>query len=137
MSATTIDQPTSAANNIHAAEVDDQKLDAITPYQVIMLLLNGALERVDQAMTQINAGDSEEAFVLIQKAIGIVSGLRENLDLNKGGDIAVNLDALYEYITVRLEDITVESQTPLATLREVKNLLQEVHTGWTGISSSV
>jgi flagellar protein FliS len=107
----------------------------MTPYQVITLLLDGALDRIDQAIGRISSGDVDAAAVLVQKAVGIVGGLRESLDLNSGGDIADNLDALYEYITVRLETITTES--PLETLDEVKNLLQEVHDGWSGISASL
>lgn len=126
MSASVAD--TNAANS-------SQNIHTMTPYQVITLLLDGALDRIDQAIKNISRGDIDAAAVLVQKAVGIVGGLRESLDLNNGGEIADNLDALYEYITVRLENITTES--PLDTLEEVKNLLQEVHEGWSGISDAI
>jgi flagellar protein FliS len=126
MSANVVSSTTSVASN---------EVNAMTPYQVITLLLDGALERIDQAIGHISAGDVDDAAILVQKAVGIVGGLRESLDLNKGGEIADNLDALYEYITVRLETMTTDS--PLETLGEVKNLLQEVHDGWSGIGASL
>jgi flagellar secretion chaperone FliS len=109
--------------------------ETITPYQVITLLLDGALERIDQAINRVSDGDVDEASILVQKAIGIVGGLRESLNLSAGGEIAGNLDALYEYIVQRLE--TINDDKPLVVLEEVKNLLQEVYSGWDGISTSV
>jgi flagellar protein FliS len=109
--------------------------ETITPYQVITLLLDGALERIDQAINRLSDGDVDEAAILVQKAIGIVGGLRESLNLSEGGEIADNLDALYEYIVQRLESINDDK--PLTVLKEVKNLLQEVYSGWDGISTSV
>ena len=114
---------------------DSDTIEAITPYQVITLLLDGALERIDQAIASVSEGDLDEASVLVQKTMKIVSGLRESLNLNQGGDIATNLEALYNYILTRLESIGTDA--PLTTLTEVKQLLSEVHSGWVGISDEV
>lgn len=117
------------------APTSNTDVESVTPYQVITLLLDGALERIDQAIGQISKGEIDEASVLIQKAMNIVNGLRESLDLNQGGEIASNLDLLYEYIIERLE--LIDNKTPLVTLEEVKVLLQEVYSGWVGISDDV
>ncbi|MFT6102604.1 MAG: flagellar protein FliS [Candidatus Endobugula sp.] len=109
--------------------------ETVTPYQVITLLLDGALERIDQAINHISDGDVDEASILVQKAIGIVGGLRDSLNLTDGGEIAGNLDALYGYIVNRLESI--EGNDPLLTLEEVKDLLQEVYAGWNGIATTI
>lgn len=111
-------------------------VEAISPYHIITMLLDGALERVDQAILSLDEGDNNEAFILIQKTIGIVGGLRDSLDLDLGGDIAFNLDALYEYIVSKLNMIS-QTESPLAVLNEVKNLLAEVYDGWNGISEHV
>ena len=79
-------------------------------------------------MTNLSDGDINEAAVLVNKTIKIVGGLRESLNLNIGGEIANNLDALYEYVISRLESIGRDE--PVATLTEVKNLLNEVYLGW-------
>lgn len=103
-------------------------IDNITPYELITLLLDGALERIDSAMKNLNDGDNDEAFILINKTIGIVGGLRQSLNFEMGGDIAINLNALYEYIINELEHIG--QHEPLVTLNEVKDLLSEVYLGW-------
>ena len=126
---------TSVIVNTHTETTTHHNPETITPYQVITLLLDGALERIDQAINHLSDGDIDEAAILVQKAVGIVGGLRESLNLSEGGEIADNLDALYEYIMSRLESISDDE--PLIILAEVKNLLQEVYNGWDGISTSI
>ena len=75
-------------------DIKAEPVDEITPYRVITMLLDGALERVDQAIISLDEGDLDEANVLVAKTIGIVGGLRESLDTNKGGELANNLDLL-------------------------------------------
>ncbi len=128
-----LDNPALATKSFD--KLSASEIESITPYHVITLLLDGALSRIDEAMASLSDGEMDQANLLIQKTIGIVTGLRESLDLSQGGDIANNLDTLYEYILNRLNDIDVS--TPINTLEEVKNLLQEVHEGWVGISADI
>lgn len=111
-------------------------IDEITPYQVINMLLDGALTRVDQAIARLDDGDIDEAAILIQKTIAIVGELRESLNMEKGGEIATNLDALYEYIVIKLDAIG-KYDTPIMVLDEVRELLSEVHCGWKGIATEI
>lgn len=120
-----------AATN--AALVMEERSDELTPYEVITLLLDGALERVEQARLTLECGDSETAGAIMAKAVGIVNGLRASLDLQKGGEIASNLDALYEYIAKRLCE--AEEDTGGAILTEAQQLLGEVKSGWDGIAA--
>ncbi|MBX2808794.1 MAG: flagellar export chaperone FliS [Cellvibrionaceae bacterium] len=110
----------------------EETVDTMTPHQVITLLLDGALERIDRAASRITEGELDEATQLIQKTIGIIGGLRDSLDFERGGDIANNLDALYDYIMGRLE--MMQEDKPLVVLAEVKDLLYKVYDGWSNIS---
>ena len=49
----------------------------------------------------------------IGKAIGIIGGLREGLDLQKGGELGANLDSLYQYMLSRLFEANVKNDTVL------------------------
>ncbi len=117
-------------------DLNTKPVDEITPYRIITLLLDGALERVDQAIISLDEGDFNEASVLVDKTIGIVAGLRESLDTKQGGELANNLDLLYEYILGRLHVID-EFHEPVIILDEVRKLLNEVHLGWVEIESQV
>jgi flagellar protein FliS len=117
-------------------DIKTEAVDEITPYRVITMLLDGALERVDQAIISLDEGDFDEASILVGKTIGIVGGLRESLDTKQGGELANNLDLLYEYIVGQLQVID-EFDEPVIILDEVRKLLNEVHLGWIEIESQV
>jgi flagellar protein FliS len=117
-------------------DIKAEAVDEITPYRVITMLLDGALERVDQAIISLDEGDFDEASILVGKTIGIVGGLRESLDTKQGGELANNLDLLYEYIVGQLQVID-EFDEPVIILDEVRKLLNEVHLGWIEIESQV
>jgi flagellar protein FliS len=71
--------------------------------------------------------------MLISKAIGIVGGLREGLDLEKSADSLGNLDSLYVYMMKRLAEANIHSD-PKA-LDEVSDLLGTVKDGWDAIAT--
>ena len=115
-----------------AAVEMEERAENISPYEVISLLFDGALERIDQAQASLSSGESVETDVLITKAAGIVNGLRSSLDLEKGGEIAQNLDDLYEYMDGRLQD--AHKDTSGEILQETGKLLGELRDGWEGMS---
>ena len=105
------------------------------PHRLIQLLLNGALDRIAQAKGALMSGDVAGMGESLGKAIGILSGLQGSLDLERGGDIAVNLDRLYDYMSLRLLDVHRERQP--APLDEVVGLLASIKSGWDGIRPQV
>jgi flagellar protein FliS len=54
------------------------------------------------------------------------------LNLEQGGEIAANLDALYEYMVTRLLEANLKSDAALVD--EVAGLLRNVKSGWDGIA---
>ncbi len=115
---------------LKSAEVMEQNINSITPYQVVAMLIDGALERVAQAKTAMVEGEAEDTDILISKTVGIIGGLRQSLEIDKGGELAMNLDGLYSYMMERLEQGDAEA------LDEVADLLGDVKSGWDGIAES-
>ena len=103
-----------------------------SPHRLIQLLMQGGLDRIYQAMGAIEFGRVAEKGELIGKSIAIVGGLREALDFNEGGEIAQNLDRLYEYMIMRLTDANRKNDPSL--LGEVADLLREIKLAWDQIS---
>jgi flagellar protein FliS len=130
-SATVVDNTPFIAET-QAAAYMEANADQLTPYQVIQLLLDGALERLDQAAEQLRQGQEEMAGLLMGKAIGIINGLRQSLDFEQGGEMAVKLDLLYGYLIQRLEE--AESETGGAVLAESSLMLLELKSGWDAIT---
>ncbi len=106
---------------------------AADPHRLIQMLMEGGLTRLAQARGAMEREQIALKGELIGKAIGIVGGLRQGLDLEKGGEIAQNLAGLYDYMTRRLMDANVKNDP--AILEEVAGLLREVKVGWDAISA--
>lgn len=106
---------------------------AADPHRLIQMLMEGGLTRLAQARGAMERNETALKGELISKAIGIVGGLRQGLDLEKGGEIAANLDRLYDYMTRRLMDANVQNDP--AILEEVSGLLREVKEGWDFIAA--
>ena len=104
-----------------------------SPHGLIQLLMQGGLERLAQARGAIERGQMAERGELISKAIGIVGGLREALNAEAGGELALNLDSLYGYMTERL--LEANRNGDAAILDEVSGLLREVKSGWDAIAA--
>ena len=70
----------------------------------------------------------------ISKALGIIGGLRDALNAEKGGELALNLDRLYAFMQDRLTQANLKNDVSM--LDEVADLLREVKAGWDGIRQS-
>lgn len=106
---------------------------AASPHKLIVMLFDGALAAVATASQHMKTGNIPGKGQAISKAISIIdSGLRASLDHKVGGEIAVNLDALYEYMSNRLMLANLNNQAEM--LEEVQRLLQELRTAWEAIA---
>lgn len=107
-----------------------QAVDA-SPHRLIQMLFEGGLTRIAQARGAMERQQTALKGELIGKAIAIVGGLREGLDLQRGGELAANLDSLYQYMVSRLLEANVKNEAAL--LDEVAGLLRNVKSGWDAI----
>lgn len=102
------------------------------PHRLIQMLMQGGLDRIAQARGAMEREAYAEKGVLISKAVGIIGGLRDVLDKKAGGELAENLDRLYEFMTMRLFEASRHND--VNKLDEVANLLGEIKQGWDGIA---
>ncbi len=105
------------------------------PHRLIQLLLDGALDRIAQARGALESGDPAAMGEALGKAVGILSGLQASLDLDRGGEIAANLDRLYSYMSLRLLDVHRDKKA--MPLDEVVDLLGTIKSGWDAIRPQV
>lgn len=119
--------------NAYAKVGVETGVTSASPHKLIMMLYDGALVAIANAMQQMKSGNIPEKGKYISKAILIIdSGLRASLDKSAGGDIALNLDSLYEYMSSRLLLANVNNQPEM--LEEVYHLLVELKTAWEAIA---
>ncbi len=106
---------------------------ASDPHRLIVMLMDGALERIATARGCMQRGETSEKARLLNRTVSIVAELRGSLDMNAGGQIAANLSELYDYMTRRLLTALANNQVEL--LDEVSTLLNEIRSAWVAIPS--
>ena len=114
---------------------------AVDPYGIARLLMDGALERIEAAREHLLDGDAAGQSQL-RSAVMIISELRADLDLPRGGAIAASLDDLYDYMCRRLGASdrppgasdrlrgAADLQNGIAALDEVSHLLDALQSAW-------
>lgn len=111
--------------------IDSDALVA-SPHQLIVMLFDGALRAIDTATVQVSARDIEGKGRSLGKAIDIVGGgLSASLDLERGGEIAANLHALYGYIVQCLSEANIANDRD--KLDEARRLLAHMRESWIAI----
>jgi len=103
-----------------------------SPHRLIQMLLEGALTRILTAKGFMQQGNLAKKGESIGSAISIVEGLKASLDMEKGGEISQNLDALYQYVNTVLLKANINNDISL--LNEAGKLLSEIKIGWDGIA---
>lgn len=99
-----------------------------SPHRLIQMLLEGALEKINLAKGYMERGEIALKGSHISWAISIIDGLRMSLDKESGGEIAQNLDDLYDYMGRRLAEANMENSVGM--LNEVAGLLIEIKSAW-------
>ncbi|MBA1230782.1 flagellar export chaperone FliS [Pseudomonas viridiflava] len=105
-----------------------------SPHRLVQMLMEGGLDRIAQAKGAMARKDIANKGVFISKAIGIVGGLREGLDLeNEPSEALVRQDSLYSYMMKRLVEANARNDQKM--LDEVAGLLITVKEGWDAIGA--
>ena len=107
-------------------------VEVASPHRLIDMLYEGAIDRVVQAKGAMEFGNVEVKGKKINSAISIIAGLREALNTDDGGDLAMNLDNLYIYIQNLLTEGHLRNNS--AKLEEAITLLTDMRTTWNKIA---
>lgn len=105
-----------------------------SPHRVVQVMLDALLSRVAEAAGHLERNEIQQKGEKIGKALGLLEALMLGLDKSQGGEVAANLERLYEYVSRTLLKANLENNGGL--LREVSGLLREIKLGWDGIASA-
>ncbi|WP_415890210.1 flagellar export chaperone FliS [Neptuniibacter sp. SY11_33] len=110
-------------------------VETASPHKLISMLLDGALGALAKAKGSIERESIEERTQHLNKASEIVVGLKGSLDLEQGGEVAANLDALYDYMLRSI--MSANSQNDADKVQEVMNLMLEIKQGWAEMPNEI
>lgn len=96
--------------------------------ELIQMLFDGLIESLAITKGHIQRNNIAEKSKAIARASRIVLGLQGALDFEKGGDLATNLNELYNYVTRRL--LHVNARNDLKALEEIHGLMTEIRSAW-------
>lgn len=107
----------------------ETRVEAASPQRLIIMLYDGAIQSMLRAKAAFASNEIGARGEAISKAIAIVDeGLRAALDLEAGGEIAINLGNLYEYISNRLLYANLKGHE--ASIDEALKLMTDLRAAW-------
>ena len=107
---------------------------AADPHRLVVMLMDGALERISLASGAMQHGDAPARNAHIHRAVEIMQELHGSLNLEAGGEIAANLADLYDYACRQLVRANLENRPQM--LEEVATLLRQIRSAWIQIPAT-
>lgn len=108
---------------------------AASPHKLVIMLYDGVIVALLSAINHIKSSNVAAKGAAISKAITIIdNGLRASLDKKAGGEIAANLDALYDYMSRRLLEANLKSDATI--VQEIHDLMADLRGAWVAIGDN-
>lgn len=107
-------------------------IEGASPHQVICLLFEALVQSLNLARGSLARGDIDGKGQSIGKAVRILEeGLKAALDIESGGELAINLRGVYNYSILRLT--TANLKNDITLIEEVTQLIVPVFDAWKSI----
>ncbi len=104
------------------------------PATLVAMLYDNAVSCLKAAVQAIHSNEIERCWKNNHRAQEIISHLFMTLDLEKGGEVASNLEALYAYMLLRLPEVDVNNDARVA--EQVIELLEPLRASWNELAAS-
>jgi flagellar protein FliS len=127
---------TGRINSLYAQVGVETSVSTASPHALILMLFDGFISAMKQARHALTSGATEDKARHIGMASSILNeGLRASLNVEKGGDIALNLRNLYDYALLRILQANLKAD--VNALDEVVRLIEPVREAWASIGSQI
>jgi flagellar protein FliS len=114
----------------------ETSVHSASPHRLIAMLFDGYMEALTAARGAMRQGQIEVKGKAITRAARIVDeGLKASLNVSEGGQLAEDLRALYEYLSLRLTQANIRNDETI--LDECVNLIEPLRAAWREIGDKV
>lgn len=104
-----------------------------SPLELVVMLYDGALRFLTEARNAMEQQDMARKRQGMSRALAILSELQSTLNMEQGGEMAVQLDALYTYLNGRMLDASMKNDP--AAIDECLKLLGTLRGAWAEIAA--
>ncbi|MBI4082971.1 MAG: flagellar export chaperone FliS [Candidatus Lambdaproteobacteria bacterium] len=106
-------------------------VNTVDQRKLIVMMYDGAIKFLSIAKDRIGKGEFYEAHTNLVRGKSIIAELMGSLNLEKGGEIARNLQRIYTYAFNELIEANLRKDA--ARIEQVVALLKDLREGWKGI----
>ncbi len=103
-----------------------------SPTKLVVMLYEGSIRFLRQSIAAIQSKDLDRKRQSIDRAVAVIQHLQGTLDMDRGSDVAAELDRLYTYITSKI--VEGSGKLEVAPLEEAIKLLTVLLSGWEQIT---
>lgn len=103
-----------------------------SPLNLVVMCYDGMLRFLKNAREAIEKGEIQERVKYINKTLAIIDELQNSLDFVRGGEVARNLDRIYDYFNNELMKVGMKND--LKALAHVEKLVRELRESWSEIA---
>lgn len=114
--------------NAYMNQYQNNQIQTASPEKILIMLYDGAIRFTRQAMLAMDAGDKAVQGEKISRVMAIVCEFSNTLDHEIGGEIATELDALYNFMTRELTRANLKGDRK--ALETVEDLLSGLRETW-------
>jgi len=116
--------------NAYSNHYRNNQVMTASPEQILIMLYDGAIRFVRQAKLEIENGRQADKATAISKAVAIITEFSNTLDYEVGGEIALDLSQLYDFMIRELSAVNACSDTK--RLEPVEKILLDLREGFVG-----
>lgn len=113
----------------------DAKAASADIHKLVLMLFDGFMDELARVEGHIQAKRFDRKAESIDKLVRILGGLEASLDQDNGGEIAANMQRLYQYCgNALLQASLLNDLSQLVLVRDIMTNLQQ---GWQGLADQV
>jgi flagellar secretion chaperone FliS len=116
------------AGNHGANQYKQMAIKTANRGQLLLMLYEAAIQNTKKAILAIDKKDLSAKGAAIGKAHDIINELLNTLDFEIGGNIALDLERLYNFMTEQLVKANIENSKE--SLQQVQKLLETLLSAW-------
>lgn len=114
--------------NPYTNQYQQNQISSASPEQILLMLYDGAIRFIRRAIVANGENKNTEKLQGISKCMAIVAEFSNSLNHDIGGNIAEDLDALYQFMIRELN--SARNEPTGKHLKVVENLLLDLRDTW-------